>query len=313
MREHLSEKERQAFVEAGWQAVWQHFYDPHFGGVDWMGVRQEFLDRARHAETLEELDQLTQEMFNRLGVSHNVVLPPEIVAGLRARPEEVEKGVSWRQMEDGLGYLRVAIGLRPYFQSADLQAAMEALHPCPGLVIDMRGNRGGPVVEVADYLVEAGWPYQYERTRHGRGREEATPLPEFDEDRLYVRETGFVTRHGFIVVRTEDPPGPRYHGPVAVLINGECHSGSEIFAQFMKETGRARLFGTRTAGQVLRSRLVPLTQGYFALVVISQIWSGKGVYLEGVGVTPDVEVEDTEDDPDRSLRAAVAWLHLSSH
>jgi C-terminal processing protease CtpA/Prc len=47
--------------------------------------------------------------------------------------------------------------------------------------------------------------------------------------------------------------------------------------------------GTKTAGAVEASIMVPLSDGSALSVTISRLATGRGVRLEGAGVTPDIE------------------------
>ena len=103
-----------------------------------------------------------------------------------------------------------------------------------------------------------------------------------------------------------------YHGPVAVLIDGLSASCSEIFAGGLKDLGRARIFGSTTAGAVLPSTIEMLPNQDGFQYAFANYRSEKGDVLEGVGVIPDVEVYQTREallqGKDRVLETALQWI-----
>ena len=77
--------------------------------------------------------------------------------------------------------------------------------------------------------------------------------------------------------------------------------------------GRARLFGSRTAGAVLPAHFMKLPNGDFFFYPVADYFSKNGDRLEGIGVAPDVEAtydrEALLDGIDPALDAARAWIH----
>jgi carboxyl-terminal processing protease len=63
--------------ESLWSTVDEHFYDPHFKGVDWAGVRERYSDRAEAIENDTQFATLAGEMLAEIGSSHLHIRPPE--------------------------------------------------------------------------------------------------------------------------------------------------------------------------------------------------------------------------------------------
>jgi len=63
--------------ESLWSTVDEHFYDPHFKGVDWAGVRERYRDRAEAIENDAQFAALAGEMLSEIGSSHLHIRPPE--------------------------------------------------------------------------------------------------------------------------------------------------------------------------------------------------------------------------------------------
>jgi carboxyl-terminal processing protease len=103
-----------------------------------------------------------------------------------------------------------------------------------------------------------------------------------------------------------------FRGPVAILVDGDSASTSEIFAGGLKDVKRARVFGTKTAGAALPSVIERLPNGDGFQYAIANYISQGGKPLEGIGVIPDEEIRQTRrqllDGKDAVLDAAVAWI-----
>lgn len=82
----------------------------------------------------------------------------------------------------------------------------------------------------------------------------------------------------------------QWRKPTVVLIDEGSRSGKEILAYGFRKFGLARLVGTRTAGAVVFGRLFNLEEGALYLAVADALIDGER--LEGIGVEPDVHVEN---------------------
>lgn len=113
------------------------------------------------------------------------------------------------------------------------------------------------------------------------------------------------------------PQRPVYTKPVAIILNGGSASTSEIFAAGLQDLGRARIFGSRSAGAALPSFIVDLPNGDRFQYAIADYVTYKGRHLEGQGVIPDEPTPHTLESmgagQDASLRAAIAWITGSTH
>lgn len=155
-----------------------------------------------------------------------------------------------------------------------------------GIVIDIRGNGGGlPIMAMG----MAGWLLEEKGRRLGT---------------MYMRENELKIA---VLPRPET-----YPGPVAVLIDGLSASCSEIFAGGLKDLERARIFGSTTAGAVLPSTVEKLPNKDGFQYAFANYRSEKGDVLEGIGVSPDVEIYHTREalleGKDRVLETALQWI-----
>ena len=53
-----------------WQEVNDHFFDPNFNGVDWKAKREEYENRLKPAQSLEEASVVINQMLSELKTSH---------------------------------------------------------------------------------------------------------------------------------------------------------------------------------------------------------------------------------------------------
>ncbi len=83
--------------------------------------------------------------------------------------------------------------------------------------------------------------------------------------------------------------------PMAVLINSESYSAAEFFAAALKEYDWAILVGQQTQGKGHYQETFVLSDGSAVGVSTGRYTTPKGVDLEGVGLTPDVVVEVTDE------------------
>ena len=75
--------------------------------------------------------------------------------------------------------------------------------------------------------------------------------------------------------------------PLAVLVNENSASASEILAGAVKDTGRGKLVGMQTFGKGLVQRLFTLPDGSGLNVTIQKYYTPNGTSIHGVGIAPD--------------------------
>ena len=183
------------------------------------------------------------------------------------------KSVDSRSLGNGVGYVRIK-----QFQSSTSDELEEALgvlgakHEIKGLVLDLRGNPGGlldQAAQVADRFLEHG--VIVATVGHSEGREEKSAEPQGTE--------------------------PAY--PVVVLTNNASASASEIVTGALKNHDRAVVVGQRTFGkgtvQLVFPRITP--DGAALKLTIAKYLTPGDFSIQGVGVTPDVELDPMTADP----------------
>jgi carboxyl-terminal processing protease len=171
-----------------------------------------------------------------------------------------------RILDGGIGYLQIRTfaipDALPLFNTAMDKFAEANIR---ALVIDVRNNAGGSVTTGEEILSRL--------------------LP--DDKPLYRQVE---RRSGERTVSTWGD----YWGrdiPIAVLVNDNSASMSEILAAALQENGVAKVIGTKTAGAVAAAVPVPLADGSGMLVTIQIITTPSGRVLNQVGLEPDQVVE----------------------
>ena len=95
-----------------------------------------------------------------------------------------------------------------------------------------------------------------------------------------------------------------------MLIDGGSRSGKEMLAYAFKKHKVGLLIGERTAGAVLGGTARPLSDGSLLFVAVTDVRI-DGEKLEGVGVSPDIEIDRKlpySAGKDPQLRAALEAL-----
>jgi tricorn protease len=89
-------------------------------------------------------------------------------------------------------------------------------------------------------------------------------------------------------------PGFAHPGPKVCLINGQSSSGGDAFPYYFRKLGLGPLIGTRTWGGLIGiSGQPPLADGGSVTPPTFRFLTTEGDWdVEGVGVAPDIEVED---------------------
>ena len=83
--------------------------------------------------------------------------------------------------------------------------------------------------------------------------------------------------------------------PLIVLMNKGSASASEIFAGALKEHKRAIILGENSYGKGSVQSIIPLRNGGGIRLTISKYYLPSGSSISEVGVTPDILVEENED------------------
>lgn len=263
--------------------------------------------------TERDLVRAVRTLLGLTKLSHNGYYLP---VSSRADPGRapIDSVVTWRQLGNGLGYIRIDRFSADPSDRDRLDQAFADLANTSGLVIDLTGNPGGELglaMRLGDHLLPAGTNAGLFATRKGvdqAGTSSMAGIP----DAAFEPFAGYgaqdfqdaLERYGAAKLVTGGRAAA-YRGKVALLIDGASASSSEAVAAMLAETGRARLFGRPTAGKMLSSRSIAQKDGYVLRVAFADFRTPMGKNVEGVGVKPDRTVQG---DSASVLDAAVEWL-----
>ncbi|MFN2322057.1 MAG: S41 family peptidase [Trueperaceae bacterium] len=250
------------------------------GGLDLRGSGSLFAANAALADALSAGPAVLTIERGRVRFDLDVVGTAVDFDAVAARPYAA-------LLDDGVGYLHV-----PTFNAddvaADVHAAVRGLvaSGVRALVLDLRGNLGGRVLEAGLTFAAFGdgtWSVAIAR---GEEAWRATAgIEAAGGGSVAVSRLRDADGTSFGVQRLADPV--RFDGPVVVLVGSENASAAEVLAAALVEGIGARVVGERTSGNVEAVRAFDLPDGSRVLVAIADLRSPSGASLVG-GVTPDV-------------------------
>ncbi len=175
--------------------------------------------------------------------------------------------VSFELLEEGVGLIRV--------DNFDSRSGRQIINACrtlqeqgaTALIFDLRFNPGGQLEELLqalDYLLPEGVIFLSQE----KGEE--------------------------MVAEKSDAACLRL--PMAVLVNRESYSAAEFFAAALQEYEWAVVVGEQTTGKGYAQITVSLSDGSAMHISARKYYTPKGVSLAGVGLTPNVEAELSDED-----------------
>lgn len=214
----------------------------------------------------------------------------------RARDEKVEDvtltrevihalSVKYKLEESGVGYLKLT-----HFQektTEELSNALKELEkenaaPLRGLVLDLRNNPGGllnQAVDVTDKFIDKGLIVSV----RGRSTAQTTDYYASKEQTAYEH-------------------------PMVVLVNKGSASASEVVAEALQDRKRAVILGDKTFGKGSVQTIIRLDDGSGLKLTTAKFYAPSGRSINGVGVTPDVFVEEGSGQDDVQLTRALELL-----
>ena len=169
-----------------------------------------------------------------------------------------------------LGYIR----LKSFNENSDKQflnivKKFEKDSKIEGYILDLRNNPGGlltQAINITDFFLNDG------EIVSTKGRK-------VSETRRFFAKKGDAIKGK----------------PIIVLINNGSASASEIFAGALKDHKRAIILGENSYGKGSVQSIIPLRNGGGIRLTISKYYLPSGDSISEVGVTPDIVVEETED------------------
>lgn len=201
------------------------------------------------------------------------------------RQQQIPFSCCGMELEDGIFYLKCnrfseTDGSSVFFRSAVFQAAERK----DSLILDLRDNPGGSLDQafsmVSDLLPERVRFFQTEERNSKTGE----PL-----------------------IRYQVSDGKGASLPqIIILVNENTASAAEVMTASLCDTGYAVSVGTKTFGKARAQYHVLLGDDAAAVFTVSKLIALRQGDYEGVGLTPDVEVQNT-------LERGADWFRLPEH
>ena len=138
-----------------------------------------------------------------------------------------------------------------------------------GYILDLRNNPGGllsQAIKIADFFLEDG------EIVSTKGRRKS-------ENKKWFAKKGDLTNGKTLII----------------LINYGSASASEIVAGALKDHKRAILVGEHSYGKGSVQSIIPLKNKGAIRLTISKYYLPSGESISEVGVTPDIEIEESSD------------------
>ncbi|MFI3115843.1 MAG: S41 family peptidase [Clostridia bacterium] len=139
-----------------------------------------------------------------------------------------------------------------------------------GFVFDLRNNPGGYLTKLVECL--------------------DIILPEGD-----VIST--VSKYGSEEIYTSD--AEYLDVPISVIVNSNSYSAAEFFAAAVQEYGVGTVVGESTTGKGYSQSPVELSDGSVIILSTNKYYTPQGRNLANVGVTPDIQIEHSEEEQER--------------
>ncbi len=176
--------------------------------------------------------------------------------------------VTYKMLDNKIGYIEIA-----EFEDTTYDQFSKAIDDLTsqgmeGMVLDLRDNPGGQLdagQKVLDRILPKDKLLVYTVDKQGKKDE----LYSEDDDKIDV--------------------------PMAVLINNNSASCSEIVSGCLQDYGRAVLVGTTSFGKGIVQYVIPMGDGSAMKMTSAKYYTPNGRNIHGTGIDPDVEAELPEE------------------
>ncbi len=242
----------------------------------------------------EQIDEASRVMRGLDGTTVEIEVrraSTDVVETMTVERKHIETDSVTSKMLDGnIGYIAISQFIDK--TDDDFKAEFDALKAegMTSLVLDLRNNPGGYVesaVAIASNFVESGKTVAYTLNKAG--------------DRVDYTAEGETTEI-----------------PIAILINGNSASASELLTGCLKDYGLAYVIGEQSFGKGIVQSVYTFSNESVLSVTTDRYYTPNGVCIHGSGISPDEVIPIDEEkyarinsltiDEDEQLLAAVNHL-----
>lgn len=190
--------------------------------------------------------------------------------------------VASEMLENNIAYIQIDSFDANVASSFEEQITSLMNNGATGIIIDLRNNGGGIVDEatgIADLFLDKGETILITKSKKENNEEETK-----SERVPIVKDI-----------------------PVVILVNEATASASEILAGALKDNYGATIIGKQTYGKGVIQTLYTLTDGSGIKITTEEYYTPNHNQINEVGITPDIEVDITENE-DTQLQRAIEVL-----
>ncbi|HIT86082.1 MAG TPA: PDZ domain-containing protein [Candidatus Ornithomonoglobus intestinigallinarum] len=222
--------------------------------------------------TLDEIKNMLMGELNST-VTITVLRGDEYIDIIATRTEVKEETVAGDILPGNIGYVRIvsfsADTANEFFEVNKLFDS----NGVNKIIMDLRDNPGGLVmsaVRIAQSIVPRGKIVDVKYRQ-----------PEYDTS--YYSELPSTNKNFY------------------VLVNENTASSAEILASAMQDSGVGKLVGVQTFGKAVVQQTYPLKNGSVYKLTAAQYITRNGHHINGVGLTPDIQVQNKTEKIDTSV------------
>jgi carboxyl-terminal processing protease len=309
--------------EQSFETLWQE-YDQlsafiSVKNVDWNMLYQQYRPQVKPTTTDAELFKIISEMLDHFNDGHLTMLAPgpnsmRYDGGLGSKLQhedfslqvvkthyltevkEYSKSITYGKLSPKIGYIHLLdSGLDEGYYAKAMDTLLDYLKDTDGLVLDLRDFEGGfdkSSAYIAGRFATSHNLFMTSRKRNGPKHTDFTSPVKW-----YVQPEG----------------KSQYTKPIVVLTNRWTASSGEILLWALKAEKPIVQIGDTTLGCYSDQARRELPNGWYYTISVNDIRPTDGKSYEGIGIAPDILVENTKAEvlsgKDRALERALAIIH----
>jgi C-terminal processing protease CtpA/Prc len=202
--------------------------------------------------------------------------------------------MSIKIMNDNIGYIHFASCQPNYRQTIDsvFLSWIPQLRNCKGLIVDVRGNRGG---STQTWLMMAACLNDSVNNNGTHFSRKYIPTykmwgASYEPYKKYYLGTAMEEIESY-PIRTNIPDTMKLRQPLMVISDHFVGSATEWFLALMKESERATIIGSPSIGALTEPMLIPLSGSFQVMIAVKKYINQDGTDSNFTGVLPDIKVE----------------------